>query len=63
MQQAIGRRLLSAERLASFLNLRKEAKFDVLNSKQIEKEKIETMSKGFGGMKNARKYIKEKGKR
>lgn len=31
-----------------------------MNSKQIEKKTFNAMFKGFGGMKNARKYIKEK---
>lgn len=62
VQQAIKDGLLSAERLASFVKLRKEAKYmraraRGLNSKQIEKEKINEMFKGMGGMKNARKFI------
>ncbi|HHT49708.1 MAG TPA: ribosome small subunit-dependent GTPase A [Firmicutes bacterium] len=60
VQQAIQDGFLSVERLASFQKLQKEAKYNGLNSKQIEKEKFYTMFKGFGGMKNARKYIKEK---
>jgi len=33
-----------------------------LTLKQIEKEKISEMFSGFGGMKNARDYIKSKNK-
>ena len=37
-------------------------KYENLNSKQIEKNKISEMFSGVGGMKNARKYIKSKNK-
>lgn len=60
VQQAIKEGFLSVERLASFKKLQKEAKYNGLNSKQIEKEKINAMFKGMGGMKNARRFIKEK---
>lgn len=63
VQQAIKDGFLSSERLASFKKLQKEAKYNGLNSKQIEKEKINTMFKGLGGMKNARKFIKEKSRK
>lgn len=54
---------LSEERLESYFKLKKEAKYDGLNSKQIETEKINRMFKNVGGMKNARKFAKEKNKR
>jgi ribosome biogenesis GTPase len=54
---------IDAQRLESYLKLKKEARYDGLNSRQIEKEKIEVMFSGFGGIKNARKFIKEKQKR
>lgn len=60
VQQAIKDGFLTSERLASFKKLQKEAKYNGLNSRQIEQEKINTMFKAFGGMKNARKFIKEK---
>ena len=53
---------LSEERLESYFKLKKEAKYDGLNSKQIETEKVKRMFKDVGGMKNARKFIKEKNK-
>ena len=53
---------LSVERLESYFKLKKEAKYDGLNSKQIETEKVKRMFKDVGGMKNARKFIKEKNK-
>lgn len=63
VQQAVKDGFLSLERLASFKKLQKEAKYNDLNFKQIEKEKINTMFKGYGGMKNARKFIKEKARK
>jgi len=62
VQEAIKNGLLSEKRFENYLKLKKEAKYDGLNSKQIENEKISQMFKDVGGMKNARKYIKEKNK-
>lgn len=39
-----------------------EPKYENLNSKQIEKDKITEMFSEVGGMKKARKYIKSKNK-
>lgn len=63
VQKAIEEGLLSEDRLANYLKLKKEAKYEGLNSKQIETEKITSMFKEVGGMKNARKFIKEKNRR
>jgi len=63
VQEAIKEGALSEERLSSYMKLKKEAKYEGLNSKQIETEKFTTMFKDVGGMKNARKMIKEKNKR
>lgn len=63
VEQAIKDGILPAERLESFRKLQREAKYKGLNSKMIEKEKINEMFKGMGGMKNARKFIKQKNKR
>jgi len=63
VQQAINDGRLSADRLANYLKLKKEAKYEGLNSKQIETEKITAMFSEMGGMKNARAFIKEKNKR
>lgn len=60
VQKAINDGLLSNERLANYIKLKKEAKYEGLNSKQIEAEKIATMFAEVGGIKNARKLIKEK---
>lgn len=62
VKNAIENGALSQDRLESYFKLKKEAKYDGLNSKQIEDTKINEMFKSFGGMKNARKYIKNKNK-
>ena len=63
VQGAIQNRVLSEKRLENYLKLKKEAKYDGLTSKQIETEKTNTMFSGMGGMKNARRFIKEQSKR
>jgi len=62
VRKAIEEGLIAEERLQSYKKLKKEAKYDGLNSRQIEKEKINEMFSDFGGMKNARDYIKSKNK-
>jgi ribosome biogenesis GTPase len=63
VQKAISDGILPAERLESYNKLKKEARYDGLNAKQIEKEKINEMFSGLGGIKNARKFIKEKNRK
>ena len=63
VQKAIKDGALSVERLESYRKLKKETKYEGLNSKMIEKEKINEMFSGMGGMKNARKFIKEQNKK
>ena len=62
VRAAIENGQLDAQRLESYFKLKKEARYDGLNAKQIEKEKIDTMFAGFGGIKNAKKFAKEKRK-
>ena len=59
VQQAIKEGLLSVERLESYWKLKKEAKYEGLNAKMIEKEKINDMFSSIGGIKNARKFVKK----
>ena len=63
VQKAIKDGILSVERLESYWKLKKETKYEGLNSKMIEKEKISEMFSGMGGMKNARKFIKEQNRK
>ena len=60
VKRAVKEGILSGDRLESYFKLKKEAKYDGLNSKQIETEKLARMFKDLGGMKNARKTIKKK---
>jgi ribosome biogenesis GTPase / thiamine phosphate phosphatase len=63
VKMAINNGVLSEERLASYRKLKKEAKYESLDAKQIEKEKINNMFNGVGGMKQARAFIKGKNAR
>ena len=62
VRKAVEDGIISDDRLKSYKKLKKEAKYDGLSYRQIEKEKINTMFSGFGGMKNARNFIKIKNK-
>lgn len=63
VREAIENGELSEDRFMSYLKLKKEAKYDGLNAKQIEKKKIDEMFGSMGGMKNAKAYVKSKKKR
>ncbi|WP_426348772.1 ribosome small subunit-dependent GTPase A [Alloiococcus sp. CFN-8] len=63
VQKAINEGILSYERLLSYEKLKKESKYNGLNSRQIEAMKVNEMFRGYGGMKNARRLVKEKNKR
>lgn len=60
VRKAIDDGLLSEDRLESYLKLKKEARYEGLNSRQIETEKITAMFSGMGGIKNARNFAKGK---
>ncbi len=63
VQNAIQEGTLTVERLENYRKLAKEAKYEGLNSKMIEKEKLNELFKDMGGMKNARKFLKQQKKR
>lgn len=63
VQKSIRDGVLFADRLLSYQKLKKEAKYEGLNSRQIETAKLNEMFGGVGGMKNARKFIKEKNRK
>lgn len=63
VRRAIEEGSITAERLVSYNKLKKEAKYDGLNSKQIEKEKLTVMLSEFDGVKNFRDYKNSKKKR
>lgn len=63
VQEAICDGILDAKRFSNYQKLKKEAKYEGLTSKQIETIKMSEMFSGVGGIKNARKFLKEKYKR
>ena len=60
VREAIEQGLLSQERLNNYKKIKHETNYEGLNSRQIEKQKNEKMFADFGGIKNARNYIKGK---
>ena len=62
LRKGIENGTISEERLESYLKLKKEAGYEGLNSKEIEKKKIESMFAEFNGIKNARDFVKRKNK-
>ncbi len=60
IQKALSEGTIDQRRLNSYIKLKNEISYEGLNSKQIENKKIERMFKEFGGMKNARKFVKER---
>jgi ribosome biogenesis GTPase len=62
VQKAIASGELDKRRFESYQKLKKEALYDGLSSKQIETVKLEAMFKDAGGMKNMRRYMREKAK-
>lgn len=60
VQQAIQDGRLSAERLASYRKLKREVAYEGLQAKQIETLKLNEMFSSVGGMKRARKALKDK---
>ncbi|HLR69001.1 MAG TPA: ribosome small subunit-dependent GTPase A [Virgibacillus sp.] len=58
VQKAVKDGVLPVERLESYWKLKKETKYQGLNSKMIEKEKINEMLSDMGGMKNFRDFRK-----
>lgn len=60
---AVEQGVLSVERLSSYRKLKKEAGYEGLNSRQIEAKKINEMFAAFGGIKNARRFAKDKNNR
>ncbi|MTI80851.1 MAG: ribosome small subunit-dependent GTPase A [Firmicutes bacterium] len=63
VRKAIKKGTLSADRFGSYKKLQTEMKYQEMNSRQVENEKINKMFGSMGGMKQARKYFKEKNKR
>lgn len=60
VRKAIKEQRISEERFMNYRKLKKEADYEGLNSKQIDKKKTKEMYSEFGGIKNAKKYLKSK---
>ncbi|WP_294465447.1 ribosome small subunit-dependent GTPase A [uncultured Anaerofustis sp.] len=63
VREAIEKGTLDLRRYENYEKIQRENKYAGLNSKEIEKEKLNQMFKSVGGMKKARKYLKDKDKR
>ncbi|MFA9463100.1 MAG: ribosome small subunit-dependent GTPase A [Velocimicrobium sp.] len=63
IQKALADGLIEKRRLDNYFKIKREAKYDGLSSKEIETSKYERMFKEVGGMKNARRYLKEQKKK
>jgi len=63
VRKALEEGSLSSERLENYFKLKKEARYEGLNFREIESTKMEEMFRDVGGMKNARRLVKEKTKR
>lgn len=63
IKEAIEKGILSAERLSNYQKLQIEIKYQEMNSRQLEQEKINRMFGGKGGMKQVKASCKEKNKR
>lgn len=59
IQKALKEGLIDGRRLESYFKLKRESDYDGLNSKEIEAKKLERMFKEIGGMKSARKHLKQ----
>lgn len=59
VREALENGLLDQRRLNNYFKLKNEAGYDGLSSKEIENKKLERMFKDVGGIKGAKKFIKE----
>lgn len=62
VRDALVNGVIDERRLANYFKIKREAEYDGLSSKKIEEKKINRMFKEVGGMKNARKLLKENSK-
>jgi ribosome biogenesis GTPase len=63
VQEAIKAGLIDVKRLQSYKKLQKELRYSELNSRELEREKINQMFGGMGAMKEFKKFVKGKNKR
>ena len=63
VRKAIEDGIIDINRFESYKKIQKELKYSELKGRKLEKEKINNMFASVGGIKNARKFAKEKNKR
>ena len=63
VREAIEAGLIDMKRLQSYKKLQKELKYSELNSRELEREKINEMFGGMGAMKEAKRFIKSKNRK
>jgi ribosome biogenesis GTPase len=63
VKEAIKEGMLDIERLENYKKLQRELKYSELNSKQLEREKINKMFGSMGAMKEAQRFIKNRNKK
>lgn len=62
VRQALEEGTLDSRRLESYQKLQREAWYDGLSFKQVEAQKLNTMFESVGGIKKARKFIRQNNK-
>lgn len=60
VEKAAEEGLLDAGRLANYKKMLAESRYEGMNSREREQVKMRTMFKEFGGVKNAKEYVKNK---
>ncbi|MGE5628172.1 MAG: ribosome small subunit-dependent GTPase A [Solirubrobacterales bacterium] len=60
VKKAVESGMLDIGRLENYKKLQRELKYNGLNSRELEREKINQMFGGFGAMKEAKKFVKNK---
>lgn len=60
VKKALSEGLIDERRVESYFKLKRESSYDGLTSKELEHKKLDQMFKEIGGLKKARKFIKDK---
>lgn len=60
VKKALSEGLIDERRVESYFKLKRESSYDGLTSKELEHKKLDQMFKEVGGLKKARKFIKDK---
>lgn len=63
IRKALSHGIIDERRLESYFKLKRESSYEGLSSRELETKKLDNMFKDIGGMKNQRKFIKDKQKR